>query len=178
MSRYLQRERIGERKGAAESRGHAAERRARFLGEGGIVELIRRMSFPVIGSMAAVAVFQIVDAIFVGRLGTAALGAVSVSFPIIAVVAGLGQAFGTGAASWMSRFLGSGKQDEAGEVASTALVGVSISGIILTGVILIYVDPLLRLLGATDTIMQYAGVYTRILVVANLVTMMNITGLQ
>ena len=109
----------------------SAEKRTKFLGEGGIVELIRRMSFPVIASMAAVAVFQIIDAIFVGRLGTAALGAVSVSFPIFAVVSGLGQAFGTGAASWMSRYLGSGKKDEAGIVASTAVVSVGISGLIL-----------------------------------------------
>jgi putative MATE family efflux protein len=153
----------------------SAEKRTKFLGEGGIVELIRRMSFPVIASMAAVAVFQIIDAIFVGRLGTAALGAVSVSFPIFAVVSGLGQAFGTGAASWMSRYLGSGKKDEAGIVASTAVVSVGISGLILAGTILIIIDPLLRLLGATDTIIGFASLYTRILVLANVITMLNIT---
>lgn len=89
------------------------------------------------------------------------------AFPLGQVVVGLGLLFGNGAASYISRLPGHGDRENADRVASTALyssVSVGAAVILCT---LIFLKPVLGLLGATDSIMPYAltyaGIYTAIL---------------
>ncbi len=143
-----------------DSRDQAIDR-TQFLGEGRIGQLIRRLSVPAIGSMVSIALFQLVDAIFIGTLGTASLGAVSVAFPLFTVVGGVGQIFGTGAASMISRYLGANRSDDADKVASASLLGVLVAGVITATAINFILDPLLHALGGTDSIIAVGRGYAR-----------------
>ena len=149
--------------------------RERLLGEASIGQLILRLSLPTITSMVAIALFSFVDAAYISRLGIAPLGAVSVAFPIFAVIGSVGQTFGAGAASWISRLLGSGDREAASKAASVAFFSVILVGGVVAGLGLLFLQPILKLLGATHTILPYALKYSRILILANILTMLNIT---
>lgn len=100
---------------------------------------------PTMIGMLVSAFYSVVDAFFVGKLGTSQMGAVSISFPIVQVIIGLGMTFGSGAASYISRLLGAGKADEANRTASTALFTSSFIGIAAIIVSLCFLDQFLFL---------------------------------
>ena len=85
-----------------------------------IPKILLKMGVPTMIGMLVSAFYSVVDAFFVGKLGTSQMGAVSIAFPIAQVIIGLGMAFGSGAASYISRLFGEGKTDEANRTASTA----------------------------------------------------------
>lgn len=80
-----------------------------------------KMGVPTMIGMLVSALYSVVDAFFVGKLGTSQMGAVSIAFPIVQVIIGLGMTFGSGAASYIARLLGAGEADQANRTASTAL---------------------------------------------------------
>ena len=103
------------------------------------------------------------------------MGAISVVFPLGQVVVGLGLMFGNGAASYLSRLLGSGKNEAANKVASTALYGSVLIGAALIVGASIFLEPILTMLGATETIMSYAVTYARIYVLSSIFNVFNVT---
>lgn len=121
------------------------------------------------------ALYNLVDAYFVGGLGESPMGAISIVFPLGQVVVGLGLMFGNGAASYLSRLLGKGDKSTANKVASTALYGSVFVGAILIVLAIIFLEPILSLLGATDTIMPYALTYARIYVISCIFNVFNVT---
>lgn len=121
------------------------------------------------------ALYNLVDAYFVGGLGTAQMGAISVAFPLGQVVVGLGLLFGNGAASYISRLLGRGDKETADKVVSTALYSSVSVGAVMIVLAVIFLKPLLRLLGATESIMPYAEVYAGIYVVSSIFNVFNVT---
>ena len=141
------------------------EQRTRLMGEGPIKPVLAGLAGPSIVAMLSNAFYNLVDAAFIGRLGTEAIGAVSVVFPITEVVVGIGLMFGLGAASYISRALGTGDREQANRIASTALTMSISAGLVATAFGLLYLTPLLRLFGATETILPYAENYARILVI-------------
>ncbi|MBT3272998.1 MAG: MATE family efflux transporter [Spirochaetales bacterium] len=163
------------KKPSAEKIGENTSRRLTLLESGGITQVIMRMSLPTIGSMLAIGVFYLADAAFISRLGTARLSAISVSFPIFAVIGGIGQAFGAGAASLVSRLLGKGEDEKASSAASAALFTAFFCGIAAASLSLLFLEPLLRLLGSSEAVLPFAMEYSRILIGANVLTLLNIT---
>ncbi len=141
------------------------EDRTRRMGEGRIKPVLAGLALPSIVAMLSNALYNLVDAAFIGRLGTEAIGAVAVAFPITQVIVGIGLLFGLGGASYISRALGAGDRDQANRVATTTLGLAALFGVLTTVAGLIYLVPLLRLFGATATILPYAENYTRILVI-------------
>ena len=121
------------------------------------------------------ALYNLVDAYFVGGLGESPMGAISIVFPLGQVVVGLGLMFGNGAASYLSRLLGRGDRETANKVASTALYSSVIIGAIIIIFATIFIQPILALLGATETIMPYALTYARIYVISCIFNVFNVT---
>ncbi|NBH81079.1 MATE family efflux transporter [Clostridiaceae bacterium] len=103
------------------------------------------------------------------------MGAISIVFPLGQVVVGLGLMFGNGAASYLSRLLGRGDRETANKVASTALYSSVIIGAIIIIFATIFIQPILALLGATETIMPYALTYARIYVISCIFNVFNVT---
>ena len=97
------------------------EQRANALGTEAIPSLLIRMSIPSIIAMTVNAFYNLVDAIFIGYLGTSAIGAVSVAFPIFAMVGAFGLLFGIGTASYISRLLGAKDKIKADQTASVSI---------------------------------------------------------
>ncbi len=115
------------------------------------------------------------ESFFVGGLGTSQMGAISVAFPLGQVVVGLGLLFGNGAASYISRLLGRGDKDTADQVASTALYSSILAGALMILLTLIFLTPILRLLGATQSILPYALTYGGIYVTFSIFNVFNVT---
>jgi Na+-driven multidrug efflux pump len=109
--------------------------------------------------MLVSALFNLADAYFVGKLGTTQVGAIAVAFPIIQIVVGVGMTFGTGAASYISRLLGENNYHKANQTASTAILNLLIFQTVLIVASIAFIEPVLHLLGASDTIMPYAKTY-------------------
>ncbi|MDD3919841.1 MAG: MATE family efflux transporter [Eubacteriales bacterium] len=124
--------------------------------------LIPSVALPSIISMLVGAVYNMVDTFFVGKLGNSATGAVGIVFPIIGLLQALSFVFAHGASSRISRLLGSEQTEEASRTASTALVCAMLLGAVYGLFGILFRAPVMRLFGATETILPYAidyGVY-------------------
>ncbi|WP_276717075.1 MATE family efflux transporter [Caloranaerobacter azorensis] len=151
-------------------------KRAKMMGEEKIPKILIKLALPGIVAMLVNAVYNIVDTMFVGMLNnTSAIAAVSVAFPMFIMIAAFGQMFGVGAGSYISRLLGEKNKIMADRTTSTTFFTSLVCGIgfVLFGTI--FLESLLRLFGATDTIMPFAKEYSRILVYGSVFTVMNMT---
>lgn len=146
-----------------------------LLGSAPIPKALMALGVPIMIGMLINALYNLVDAYFVGGLGESPMGAISIVFPLGQVVVGLGLMFGNGAASYLSRLLGRGDRENANKVASTALYSSVIIGAIIIIFATIFIQPILALLGATETIMPYALTYARIYVISCIFNVFNVT---
>lgn len=146
-----------------------------LLGNAPISKALLAMGIPTMLGMMVNAIYNLVDAYFVGGLGTSQMRAISVVYPLGQVVVGLGLLFGNGSASYLSRLLGNREQEQANRVASTALYSSVAVGAVLIIFSMIFLRPILRLLGATDSIMPYAMTYAGIYVVSCIFNVFNVT---
>lgn len=124
-----------------------------------VAPLIARLAVPSILTMLVTNIYNLVDTAFVGRLGTSASGAVGVVFAFMSIIQALGFMFGQGAGSILSRALGAKDQQRADMTASTAFFCSFGVGLMLSVFSWILMDPLIRLLGSTETIAPYARIY-------------------
>lgn len=146
-----------------------------LLGCAPIPKALMALGVPIMIGMLINALYNLVDAYFVGGLGESPMGAISIVFPLGQVVVGLGLMFGNGAASYLSRLLGRRDRETANKVASTALYSSVIIGAIIIILATIFIEPILNLLGATDTIMPYALTYARIYIISCIFNVFNVT---
>ena len=131
-------------------------RKLELLGNAPIPKALLAMGIPTMIGMLINALYNLVDAYFVGGLGESQMAAISVVYPLGQVVVGLGLLFGNGAASYISRLLGQRNKDQANKVASTALY----SSLVL---------------GATESVLPYAATYAGIYIVSCIFNVFNVT---
>ncbi len=131
-----------------------------------IPRLIASLSVPTILSMLVTNIYNLVDTAFVGRLGTSQSGAVGVIFGYMAIIQAIGFMFGQGAGSIAARLLGARDEERASRAASTGVVCSFGIGVILSLVTFPLLDPIVRLLGSTETIAPYAREYLRYILIA------------
>lgn len=129
-------------------------------------KLIATLSIPTIISMLVTSVYNMADTFFVSKLGTSASGAVGIVFSVMAIIQAIGFTFGMGSGSWISRLLGAKDDEKAKEVAATGFY----SAIFLCTLMSIIgewkMDDLMRILGASETILPYARQYARYILLA------------
>jgi len=133
------------------------------MGEESITKLLLRFSFPATVSMVVTATYNIVDTIFVGRLGIEAIAALSIAFPFQMLLGALGIGTGVGAASLISRSLGANQKDVATKAVGQVITLSLIYGIIIAVVGWLYLDQILVLFGATPEIIGFAGDYMSVI---------------
>ena len=146
-----------------------------LLGSTSIPKALLAMGIPTMIGMLVNAFYNLVDAYFVGGLGESQMGAISVVYPLGQVVVGLGLLFGNGAASYISRLLGRGDKENADKVASTALYSSVSVGAVIILISMVFLHPILKLLGATDSILPYAATYAGIYIVSCIFNVFNVT---
>ncbi|HBE9527548.1 TPA: MATE family efflux transporter [Clostridioides difficile] len=151
------------------------EERVSMLRNAPIPQVLLKMGLPTMIGMLVTGIYNLVDAYFVGGLGTSQMGAVSITFPLGQALVGLAVLFGGGAASYLSRLLGANDRERANHVASTALYSSLILATIVIMGIVVFIQPILYALGATDTIYPYALEYGMIYVIGSIFNIFNVT---
>ena len=121
--------------------------------------LILKLAVPTIISMLVTAVYNTADTYFVSQLGKSASGAVGVVFSLMAIIQAIGFTLGMGSGSVISRALGTHDKEKADTFASTAFFSALILGTLITVFGHIFISPLMKVLGATETILPYAREY-------------------
>ncbi len=143
----------------------AAEKH-RMMTETPIPRLITRMAVPSVISMLVTSLYNMADTFFIGQLdNTSATGAISVVFPLMAIIQAVGFLLGQGSGNTISRTLGKQDTEDAARTASTGFFGALIVGVLFSGLCLCFLSPLMRLLGATETILPYAVDYGRYIII-------------
>ena len=140
-----------------------------------IPKVLIKLGVSTMVGMMVSALYSVVDAYFVGWLGTSQMGAVSIVFPIVQIIVGLGMTFGSGAASYISRLLGEENVDQANRTASTALFSSLVIGVVSILISLCFLDNILVALGATKTILPYAREYALIYIAGAILNIINVT---
>lgn len=154
---------------------NSQSKKMELLGSASIPKALLAMGIPTMIGMLVNAFYNLVDAYFVGGLGESQMGAISVVYPLGQVVVGLGLLFGNGAASYISRLLGRGDNENADKVASTALYSSISVGAVIIIISMVFLHPILKLLGATDSILPYAATYAGIYIVSCIFNVFNVT---
>ncbi|MCI8753069.1 MAG: MATE family efflux transporter [Lachnospiraceae bacterium] len=145
-----------------------------LLEEAGVASALLKLGIPTMVGMLISALYNAIDAYFVGGLGMSQMGAVSVVFPIVQIIIGLGMMFGAGASSYISRLLGKGDNEQANKTASTSLFsGLLVGTVIIIG-IMVFLDPVLTSLGSTETILPYARAYAKIYVTGSIINVFTV----
>lgn len=129
-------------------------------------KLITTLSIPTIISMLVTSIYNMADTFFVSKLGTSASGAVGIVFSVMAIIQAIGFTFGMGSGSWISRLLGAKEEEAAKEVAATGFYSAIFLCTLMSVVGEWKMDDLMRILGASDTILPYARAYARYILLA------------
>ena len=150
-------------------------KKMKLLDSAPVPKALLALGLPTMIGMLINALYNLADSYFVGGLGTAQLGALTVAYPLGQIIVGLGLLYGNGAASCLSRQLGQGDMENAEKTASTALYSSICTGAAVIACCLIFLKPLLEMLGASTTVMPYAVTYTSIYIVFSLFNVFNVT---
>lgn len=142
---------------------------------GNVTALLFKFGIPTMLGMIVNAIYNLVDTYFIGGFGMVQTAAVSLVFPLTLIVTGLGSCLGSGAGSKISRLLGDGRRQAAGEYASTAAASAVVCGLALSAALLVGLTPLLTLLGADADTLPFALRYGRIVILGFTFSLFNIT---
>ena len=126
--------------------------------------LVCKMAVPTIIAMVTTALYNVVDAAFIGRLSTEGTAAIGVSFAYMTFIQALGFFFGHGSGNYISRALGAKDTGSASVVASVGFVTPFLLGTLAAIVCLPNLSALSRLLGAPAEVVPYANDYLRYIV--------------
>ena len=118
-------------------------------------------TLPMIIGVAAIMSVGLIDAYFIGQLGSQELAAVSFIFPITIALSSLGVGFMVGINSVISRALGEGDRDRAERRANFGAVFALVLGIALGAVLYLLLDPLFRLMQAPEELLPLIRAYMR-----------------
>lgn len=129
------------------------EERITMLRQTPIPQLLLKMGIPTMIGMLVTGFYNLIDAYFVGGLGTSQMGV----------------------ASYISRLLGESKREQANHTASTTLYSGLFIGTVAIILIVCFIDKILFSLGVTETIFPYAKQYALIYVVSSIFNIFNVT---
>jgi putative MATE family efflux protein len=129
-------------------------------------QLVITLAIPTIISMLITNLYNMADTYFVSSLGTSASGATGVVFGLMAIIQAFGFMFGHGAGSHISRMLGSQHIEHARTYSATGFYLSLFFGGILLLLGLLFLTPLMRLLGSTASILPYAKTYGTFILIA------------
>jgi len=136
------------------------------LGEEKVLNLLIKFSAPAIVGMLVNSLYNIVDRIYIGHsgeLGTYGLAGITIAYPLMNILMAIAILFGVGGATLFSIRLGERRLEEAEEALGHSFTLLVSVGILFMLVGQIFLEPLLRLFGASETILPYAMEYMRVI---------------
>lgn len=137
------------------------QRRQRYqmMTESPVRQLVMKMAVPTIIAMMTTALYNIIDAFFVGHISTEATAGVGVSFAYMTFINAVGFFFGHGSGNFISTALGAKKYAEADKMAATGFLSSMGIGTLAAAVGLFFLSPLSRMMGATPDIVPFSNDY-------------------
>lgn len=143
----------------------------RELGTERIGKLLIRYATPAIIAMLASSLYNIVDRAFIGHgVGAMALSGLAVTFPLMNLSAALGSMVGVGSGTMISIKLGQKDYESAQKLLGNSITLNIVAGILFGALSIIFLDPILRVFGATDVTIGYAREYMIIILAGNVFT--------
>ncbi len=125
-----------------------------------VPQAVIKNALPAIVSMLVVLVYNIADTFFVGQTGDPLkVAAVSIATPVFLLFMATGNLFGIGGTSVISRALGEGRRDFARRVSAFCFWAAIATGVVFMVCFGLFMDPVLRLIGASADTAQYAKEY-------------------
>jgi len=131
-----------------------------------LVRIIPKMAIPTIVAFLINSIYSLADTYFVSSLGTNATAAVSVNASLDLLIMMMGSMLAVGANSYIARLLGQNNNQKASRVLSTSFFFALGTGLFLTLVGTVFMKPMVRLLGATDTCEVYSIDYATYVLMA------------
>lgn len=139
-------------------------RKSLDIGNGNISRLLWEFSLPAIIGVLVNALYNIIARIFVGRsIGSIAIAATTVAFPIMTIYMAVAMLIGVGATALISIRLGQQKKQEAEKIAGNATLLLIVLPLILSGVYFLFSNTILTLFGASRDVLPFARDYIHII---------------
>ncbi len=133
--------------------------------------LLWEYSLPAVVGMLVMALYNVVDRVFIGQwVGPDAIAGLAITFPLMNLATAVGVLIGVGSSARVSIELGAGRLGRAEKILGNALLLTFINGAIYISLFVVYLDPLLRLFGASEATAPYAREYMLVLMPGCLLT--------
>jgi putative MATE family efflux protein len=138
------------------------------LGTKPVGKLLLQYALPAIVAMTAASLYNIVDSIFIGQgVGPFAISGLAITFPFMNLSIAFGAAVGVGASTFISVKLGQKDYKTAENILGNTIVLNLIIGITFSVVCLMFLNPILRFFGASDTTIPYARDFMSVILLGN-----------
>lgn len=138
------------------------------LGIKPVGKLLAQYALPAIIAMTAASLYNIIDRVFIGQVvGPMAISGLAITFPFMILAAAFGAAVGVGAATTISVKLGQKDYESAENTLGNTITLNLIIGLAFGGICLLFLDPILRFFGASDTTLPYARDFMQIILAGN-----------
>ncbi len=137
------------------------------LGYAPIGKLLMQFALPSVVAMVINAIYNIVDQIFIGQ-GVGYLGnaATTIAFPIVTIILAVSTLLGAGGSAFAAIKLGEHNEGQAEDTLGCASVTGLLAGILIAVLGLVFLNPLIKLFGASENTIEYARQYTSIILIA------------
>ena len=150
------------------------DKRIYTMAEEKTVKAVFKMGIPVTMGMLFMVVYNLVDTYFVGLLHDAyQLAATNLAYPIMMVTIAIAGIVGNGGASYIARCMGAGNQEEAEHTLTIGFELIVISGIVIAIAGMLFLNPIIMILGAKENTFEYTRDYCSVMLVGAVMTMGN-----
>ncbi|MDD7317591.1 MAG: MATE family efflux transporter [Prevotella sp.] len=141
------------------------------LGTEPVGRLLLKYATPAIVAMMASSLYNMIDSIFIGQSsGPMAISGLAITFPLMNLSTAFGSAIGIGSSTTISVKLGQRDYETAKKILANTVMLNIIIGISFGAVCLLFLNPILRLFGATDNTLPYAREYMTVLLIGTVIT--------
>ena len=134
------------------------------LGKDSIGTLLLKMSLPSVAAMLVMALYNVVDAFWIGKISPEAIAALTICFPIQMLFGAIGVGTGVGAGSFTSRMFGAGDTLKANRAAGQIIFLSALFGVIIIVLGTVFTEPVLIFFGATEEVLPLSVRYLEIIV--------------
>ena len=130
-----------------------------------VSKAVLKNALPAMAAMLMVLVYNLADTFFIGQTHDALqVAAVSLATPVFLIFMAVGTVFGIGGTSAISRAMGEGRHEYTKKVSAFCMWGCIAVGVVLSALMLIFLDAILGLVGASEDTWSFAKTYLTIVV--------------
>ena len=147
------------------------DQRSRDLATKPLGKLLFQFATPSLIAMSANSIYNLCDSIFIGQgAGPLAIAGLAITFPMMSISSAFGAMFGVGSAAQTSIAMGEDNKKKGLIIFGNMLRLDILFSLIFTAIGLVFIDPILKLFGASELTLPYARDYMQIILAGNIIT--------